>query len=122
MNHQRANVQQRQRRQFRVRKRLRGTTDRPRLSVFRSHKHMYVQIIDDSTGRTLAAASTVEKDLRSGASYGGNRNAAQQIGKAIADRAKAAGIEQVAFDRGACQYHGRVASLAKAAREAGLKF
>ena len=64
MNHQRANVQQRQRRQFRVRKRLRGTTDRPRLSVFRSHKHMYVQIIDDSTGRTLAAASTVEKDVR----------------------------------------------------------
>jgi large subunit ribosomal protein L18 len=101
---------------------VRGTTERPRLTVFRSHKHLYVQVIDDTTGRTLTSASTVDKDLRGEIKYGGNKAAAQAIGKAIAARALAAGIKQVAFDRGAAQYHGRVAALAEAAREAGLSF
>jgi large subunit ribosomal protein L18 len=122
VNHEKAIARQRQRRQFRVRKRIRGSAARPRLSVFRSHRHMYVQIIDDGAGRTLAAASTVDKDLRDSVRYGGNKTAAQAIGKAIAERALAAGVKQVAFDRGSCQYHGRVAALADAAREAGLSF
>jgi large subunit ribosomal protein L18 len=105
-----------------VRKRVRGTSERPRLTVFRSHKHVYAQVIDDSTGRTLAAASSVDKDLKSDVKYGGNATAATAIGKAIAERALAAGIKQVAFDRGTAQYHGRVAALANAAREAGLSF
>ncbi len=95
---------------------------RPRLTVFRSHKHVYAQVIDDAAGRTLASASTVDKELRAQVQYGGNKTAAQAIGKAIAERALAAGIKQVAFDRGGCQYHGRVAALADAAREAGLSF
>ncbi len=122
MNNEKAIARQRQRRQFRVRKRILGSVTRPRLTVFRSHKHMYAQVIDDTAGRTLAAASTVDKDLRGTVKYGGNKAAAQAIGKAIAQRALAAGIKQVAFDRGACQYHGRVAALADAAREAGLSF
>jgi large subunit ribosomal protein L18 len=122
VNHEKAILKQRQRRQFRVRKRVRGSQARPRLTVFRSHKHTYVQVIDDLAGRTLAAASTVDKDLREQIRYGGNKTAAQAIGRAIAERALAAGIKQVAFDRGACQYHGRVAALADAAREAGLSF
>ena len=105
-----------------MRKRVRGNTERPRLTVHRSHKHVYAQVIDDSTGRTLASASTVDKDLRSDVKYGGNVSAATAIGKAIAERAIAAGIKQVAFDRGPNQYHGRVAALAAAAREAGLSF
>jgi large subunit ribosomal protein L18 len=92
------------------------------LSVFRSHKHVYAQVIDDASGRTLAAASTVDKDLAGDLKYGGNVAAATAIGKAIAERAKAAGITKVAFDRGSNQYHGRVAALANAAREAGLDF
>ncbi len=122
MNHERATLQQRQRRAYRVRKRVRGTAERPRLSVFRSHKHVYAQVIDDASGRTLASASTVDKDLLGGLKYGGNVAAATAIGKAIAERAKAAGVTQVAFDRGSNQYHGRVAALANAAREAGLDF
>jgi large subunit ribosomal protein L18 len=122
MNHEKAIVRQRARRRFRVRKRTRGSTARPRLCVFRSHKHIYVQVIDDSAGRTLAAASTVDKDLRGQVAYGGNKTAAQAVGKAIAERALAAGIKQVCFDRGSCQYHGRVEALAAAAREAGLSF
>ncbi len=122
MNHEKAIAHQRQRRQFRVRKRTQGSATRPRLTVFRSHKHVYAQVIDDSAGRTLAAASTVDKDLRDQLRYGGNKAAAQAIGKAIAQKALAAGIKQVAFDRGGCQYHGRVAALADAAREAGLSF
>ncbi len=122
MNHERALSRQRKRRQFRVRKRIRGTAMRPRLTVFRSHKHMYVQVIDDSVGRTLAAAGTGDKDLRGELRYGGNQTAAQAVGKAIAERALAAGIKQVAFDRGTCKYQGRVQALATAAREAGLKF
>jgi large subunit ribosomal protein L18 len=122
VNHERAILQQRKRRAFRVRKRVRGTAERPRLTVFRSHKHVYAQVVDDGTGRTLAAASTVDKDLRGDVKYGGNKTAAAAIGKAIAERAIAAGIKQVTFDRGRCQYHGRVAALADAAREAGLSF
>jgi large subunit ribosomal protein L18 len=110
----------RERRRWRVRKRFQGVAERPRLSVFRSHKHIYVQAIDDATGRTLAAASTREKDL--GLSYGGNKTAAQAVGRAIAQRLLAAGVKQVAFDRGSFQYHGRVRALAEAAREGGLQF
>ncbi len=122
MNHERAVLRQRLRRGYRVRKRVRGTSERPRLSVFRSHKHVYAQVIDDSTGQTLAAASTVDKDLRGDVKNGGNVTAATLIGKAIAERSLAAGVKQVAFDRGSNQYHGRVAALATAAREAGLSF
>ncbi len=122
MNHERAIARQRKRRRFRVRKKVRGTADRPRLAVIRSHKHMYAQVIDDSAGRTLASASTLDKELRGGNGYGGNRTAAQSIGKAIAERALAAGIKRVALDRGSCQYHGRVEALASAARESGLEF
>ena len=122
MNHNRANLKLRTRRAFRVRKRTRGTTERPRLTVFRSHQNIYAQVIDDTSGRTLAAASTVDKDRRDDVKYGGNKTAAQTVGKAIAERAKAAGVTKVCFDRGPSQYHGRVAALANAAREGGLEF
>ena len=122
MNHRKAVSRQRQRRQFRVAKRVRGTPDRPRLCVVRTHKHMYAQVIDDSEGKTLASASTVDKDLRGDVKYGGNRTAAQAVGRSIAERALAAGVKQVCFDRREFQYHGRVAALAEAAREAGLAF
>ena len=112
----------RERRRYRVRKTLKGDTARPRLSIFRSLKHVGCQVIDDSTGRTLVSASTGDKDLRATVGYGGNVKAAQAIGKLIAERALAAGIQQVCFDRGHNRYHGRVAALADAAREAGLKF
>ena len=105
-----------------MRKRLRGTPERPRLSVVRSHKHISVQIIDDATGKTLAAASSLDKELAGKLKYGGNKTAAEAVGKAIAERAMAAGIKEVCFDRGPYQYHGRVAALAKAAREGGLSF
>ena len=122
MDQARSNLRQRTRRQQRVRKPLRGTSERPRLSVRRSHKHIYAQVIDDSSGRTLAAASTVESQLKTTISFGGNKDAATAIGKTVAERAKAAGVSQVCFDRGPCRYHGRVAALADAAREAGLEF
>jgi large subunit ribosomal protein L18 len=122
MNHERAILKQRQRRAMRVRKRIRGTPERPRLCVFRTHKHVYAQVIDDAAGRTLAAASTLDKDLRGEVKNGGNKTAAAVIGKAIAERAIAAGVKHVAFDRGSFQYHGRLAALAQAAREAGLQF
>jgi len=112
----------RQRRRFRVRKSIRGSAERPRLSVFRSNQNVSVQIIDDSTGRTLVAASSLDTDLRAELKYGGNKSAAQFIGKKIAEKALAAGIKQVCFDRGHAKYHGRVAALADAAREAGLSF
>jgi large subunit ribosomal protein L18 len=110
----------RRRRRFRVRKRLRGDAERPRLSVFRSHKHVYCQVIDDESGKTLVSASTRDKSLRDDVGRGGNKEAAQVIGKTIAERALAAGIKAVRFDRGHYKYHGRVAALADAAREAGL--
>src|SRR5688500_2567180 len=122
MEHSKQLVRQRQRRTFRVRKRLRGTAERPRLSVARSHKHISAQIIDDFSGITLAAASSLDKKLSGSLKSGGNQTAAEAVGKAIAERAKAAGIQAVCFDRGPYRYHGRVAALAKAAREGGLNF
>jgi large subunit ribosomal protein L18 len=104
----------------RIRKKVAGTTNRPRMSVYRSLNHIGAQIIDDSNGHTLVAASTVEKPMRGNA--GGNIAAAREVGKLIAERAKEKGIEQVVFDRGGYIYHGRVKGLAEAAREAGLKF
>lgn len=104
----------------RIRKRVRGTAERPRLAIFRSVKHIYAQIIDDANGVTLCAASSVEKDA--GANPGGNIAAAETIGKLIAERAKGKGINKVVFDRGGYIYHGRIKSLADAAREAGLEF
>jgi len=109
----------RQRRHRRVRKRVRGTAERPRLAVFRSNRHVTAQVIDDVAGRTLAAASTVEADLRGDAT--GNREAATKVGRLVAERAQAAGIDKVVFDRGGFRYHGRVAAVADAAREAGLE-
>ena len=108
------------RRHRRVRKKVQGTADRPRLAVFRSNKHITAQVIDDRTGRTLAAASTTETDLKAGAT--GNKAAATQVGKLVAERAKAAGVTKVVFDRGGNLYHGRVAAVADAARESGLEF
>jgi large subunit ribosomal protein L18 len=122
MDHSRSILRQRQRRQYRVRRSIRGTTERPRLTVFRTHKHIYAQVIDDSTGRTLASASSMDKTLREGLGFGGNKQAAEAIGKAVAERAQAAGVSKVCFDRGAFRYHGRVAALAEAARAAGLQF
>jgi large subunit ribosomal protein L18 len=122
MDHSKQLVQQRRRRAFRVRKRLRGTPERPRLSVVRSHKHISAQIVDDEAGKTLAAASSLDKKLSGKIKSGGNQDAAQAVGKAIAERAIAAGIKAVCFDRGPYRYHGRVAALAKAAREGGLSF
>jgi large subunit ribosomal protein L18 len=113
--------QGRQIRHRRVRKKIHGTAARPRLAVFRSNKHLSLQLIDDETGRTLASASTAEADMRSEGS-GATVAAASRLGKLLAERAKAAGIEQVVFDRGGFLYHGRVAAVAAAAREAGLEF
>ena len=111
----------RTRRHFRVRKKVAGTAERPRLAVFRSNKHISAQVIDDRSGRTLAAASTVEKSLRD-AGGTGNKSAAAAVGRLVAERARAAGVTTVVFDRGGFQYHGRVAAVADAAREAGLEF
>jgi large subunit ribosomal protein L18 len=122
MDHSKQLVQQRRRRAFRVRKRLRGTAERPRLSVVRSHKHIAAQIVDDELGKTLAAASSLDSKLSGQLKTGSNCDAAQAVGKAIAERAIAAGIKAVCFDRGAYRYHGRVAALANAAREGGLSF
>lgn len=105
-----------------MRNRVKRDALRPRLSVFRSHKNVYVQIIDDQAGKTLAAASTQDDDIRQQVRYGGNKAAAAAVGKAIAQRAIQAGIQEVVFDRREYKYHGRVAALADAAREAGLKF
>jgi large subunit ribosomal protein L18 len=105
-----------------VRNRIKADSTRPRLAVFRSHKHIYAQLVDDAQGRTLCTASTTDKDLTGQLKYGGNKTAAQAVGKAIAERALAAGVKDVAFDRRDYQYHGRVAALADAAREAGLNF
>jgi len=105
-----------------VRRRVRGTPDRPRLTVFRSHKHLCCQVIDDTVGKTLASASSRDKNLRDTLPFGGNEQAAKIVGEAVAQRALAAGIKQVRFDRGHYKYHGRVATLADAAREAGLAF
>lgn len=110
------------RRKARVAGSVRGDTERPRLSVFRSDKHISVQIIDDSTSKTLVAASSLEKDVKTTLKHGANIAAAKLIGKRIAEKAVAAGITKVAFDRNGNRYHGRVKALADAAREGGLKF
>jgi large subunit ribosomal protein L18 len=109
----------RDRRHRRVRQKVAGTAGRPRLSVFRSNRHIVAQVIDDAAGRTLAAASTIEPGLRSDKT--GNVAAAAAVGRLVAERAKAEGVTKVVFDRGASRYHGRVAALAEAAREAGLE-
>jgi large subunit ribosomal protein L18 len=111
-----------QRRHRRVRKDVQGSTERPRLAVFRSLQHIYAQVIDDTEQHTLVAASSLEPELKSKLSGGGNISAAAEVGKLIAERAKAKGIELVVFDRGGNLYHGRVQALADAAREAGLNF
>ena len=110
------------RRQRHVRKRLVGSPERPRLAVFRSSKHIYAQIINDANGTTLASASTLDPGLKAEHAYGGNKAAASIVGKAIAERAKQAGIDKICFDRRSYKYHGRVQALADAAREAGLQF
>jgi large subunit ribosomal protein L18 len=112
-----------QRRKWSVRASVFGSAERPRLSIFRSDKHIYAQVIDDHTGRTLAAAASTSTDVRgSDLKNGGNVAAAKKVGLAIAAKAKAAGVSAVAFDRGGRRYHGRVKALADAAREGGLKF
>jgi len=122
MDHFKAVGKQRQRRRYRVRKRLRGTPARPRLCITRSHRNIMAQVIDDIAGTTLASASTADKQLAKKLKYGGNTEAAEAIGKMIAERAVKAGIRQVCFDRGQCKYHGRVAALAESARTGGLEF
>ncbi len=106
----------------RIREKISGRPDRPRLCVFRSLKHTYVQIIDDLAGKTLVSASTTEKSVRGDLKQAGNISASKVVGKVIAERARAKGIETVVFDRGGYLYHGRVKAIAEAAREAGLKF
>jgi large subunit ribosomal protein L18 len=112
----------RKKRQTRVRKKVGGSIERPRLCVFRSSKHIYAQIIEDVTGKTLVAASTVAKDTGDSVKYTGNVEAAKAVGKQIAEKALAKDIKQVVFDRNGFLYHGRVKALADAAREAGLTF
>ncbi|MFN4178720.1 MAG: 50S ribosomal protein L18 [Armatimonadota bacterium] len=114
--------ERRTRRHWRIRKRIIGTPERPRLSVFRSLKHIYAQIIDDTTGKTLCSASTLDKELRDKVKGLTKTQQAIEVGKLIAKRALELGIKQVAFDRGGHKYHGRVKALADAAREAGLEF
>jgi large subunit ribosomal protein L18 len=105
----------------RVRKKIHGTATRPRLAVYRSNKHLTLQLIDDEAGRTIVSASTNEPSIR-GEGTGGTVAAATKLGQLVAERAKAAGIDQVVFDRGGYRYHGRIAAVAAAAREAGLEF
>ncbi len=115
-------LQRRKRRHHRLRKRVKGTQETPRLSVFRSARHIYVQAVNDESGQTLAAASTCEKEVgESLKGYTGNREAAVAVGKAIAERLKKLGVESAVFDRGGNRYMGRVQALADAAREGGLK-
>jgi large subunit ribosomal protein L18 len=120
MNRNKLKDVRRSRRRTSIRKRVEGTPDRPRLAIYRSLNHMYAQVIDDLRGTTLCAASTRQADLK--ASSSGNAEAAKAVGKAIAEKAKAQGIEQVVFDRGGFRFHGRVKALADGAREGGLKF
>ena len=120
MDKQSLKARRQSRRKTGIRKRVIGTPDRPRLAVYRSLTHMYAQVIDDLAGRTLASASTRDKGVK--LSSTGNSEAAKAVGQALAERAKAAGVDAVVFDRGGFRYHGRVKALADAAREAGLKF
>lgn len=122
MDQQRTKNKRQQRRGFRVRNKINGTTERPRLAVFRSSKHIYAQLVDDLTGVTLASASTMLGDVKKDVAYGGNIKAAQAVGKQLAEAAKAKGIQKAAFDRGHYRYHGRIKALADAARAGGLQF
>lgn len=122
MDRNKFNLKVKTRRKRRVRKSLSGTSECPRLSVFRSNKQIYCQAVDDTTGKTLASASSRDKGLKSDIKYGGNLKAAAIVGKTLAQRLLAEGVDEACFDRGPYKYHGRVAALADAAREAGLKF
>lgn len=117
MSSQRSTLQLRNRRHARIRRRVTGTAERPRLAVFRSAKHIYVQLIDDAEGKTVASASTIADGAE-----GAKKEAAKRVGELIAERAKSAGINEAVFDRGGFRYHGRVAAIADAARAGGLKF
>lgn len=112
----------RKRRQRRIRMKISGTAERPRLNVFRSLEHIYAQVIDDETGNTIVSASTLDKSLRDNLAGKGKKDQAKAIGEIVAERAKDAGIETVVFDRGGFIYHGRIKALADGAREGGLKF
>ena len=112
----------RERRKLRIRKRMNGTSERPRMSVFRSAKHIYAQVVDDTAGKTLAHASTLSREVRGEASEASKLDAAKKVGQAIAKLLLAKGIDKVVFDRNGYLYHGRIRALADAAREAGLKF
>ncbi len=122
MDQQRAKRKRQLRRKHHVRRRIVGDKERPRLSVFRSSKHIYAQLIDDLSGLTVAAASSVQEDLHANLSYGGNIKAAVEVGKKLAEVAKSKGISKAAFDRGHYRYHGRIKALADAARKGGLQF
>lgn len=122
MNHQKAKLKRQLRRRRHVRRKIVGTAERPRLTVFRSSKHIYAQLIDDLSGVTLAAASSNTKEVRGALPYGGNIKAAAVVGKRLAEAAKSKGIQKAAFDRGHYRYHGRVKALADGAREGGLQF
>ncbi|MBM4064732.1 MAG: 50S ribosomal protein L18 [Planctomycetes bacterium] len=122
MDHIKEKLQKRTRRHLRIRRKVIGTAERPRLSVYRSLKHIYCQIINDIEGRTLVAASTQSPDLRSEIKYGGNVAAAEIVGKKIAEEAKNKGITKVVFDKGCYKYHGRIKALAEAARKCNLSF
>lgn len=115
-------VAARHRRHLRIRQKMVGTPEKPRLCVYRSLKHIYAQVVDDTSGRVLTSASSLSQEARQGGVKGGNVPSAKIVGQLIAEKAKAAGIERVVFDRGGYLYHGRVKALAEAAREKGLKF
>jgi len=119
VRHKRSRLERRKRH---VRRKVLGTPNRPRLSVYRSLKHMYAQVVDDLSGRTLASASTLSKEVHDEVASTGNRDAAARVGRLLAERARQAGVEAVRFDRGGRKFHGRVKALAEAAREAGLRF
>ena len=122
MNKEKEKIFKHDRRKRRVRKKLLGIADRPRLSVFRSLRNVYAQVIDDVTGNTLVSANSLESVVKEGLPYGGNKEAASKVGEAIARKSLAVGIPQVSFDRKGYKYHGRVKALAEAARKAGLIF
>jgi large subunit ribosomal protein L18 len=122
MDQQKTKHRRQLRRRHHVRSKVKGTAERPRLTVFRSSKHIYAQLIDDVSGATLASASSRSKDISAALPYGGNVKASQAVGKKLAHEALAKGIKLAAFDRGHYRYHGRIKALADAAREGGLKF
>jgi large subunit ribosomal protein L18 len=122
MDAQKIKHRRQERRRKHVRRKVQGTAERPRLTVFRSSKHIYAQLVDDLSGVTLAAASSAGKEIKAKLPYGGNVNAAKAVGQMIAQKAKEKGISLAAFDRGHYRYHGRIKALADAAREAGLGF